>query len=64
MTIKMNEFILLRDKTGNSKIYSIIYYFKPYPSQAISINCSHFTNESNIQRTLNVDAQSEEFAII
>ena len=52
-----------RDKTGNSKIYSIIYYFKPYPSQeAISINCSHFTNESNIQRTLNVGAQSEEFA--
>ena len=52
-----------RDKTGNSKIYSIIYYFKPYPSQeAISINCSHFTDESNIQRTLNVGAQSEEFS--
>lgn len=52
-----------RDKTGNSKIYSIIYYFKPFPSQeAISINCSHFTNESNIQRTLNVGVQSEEFA--
>ena len=52
-----------RDKTGNSKIYSIVYYFKPYPSQeAISINCSHFTKESNIQRTLNVGARSEEFA--
>tara|TARA_B100000989_G_C19469836_1_gene440136 strand:- start:392 stop:973 length:582 start_codon:yes stop_codon:yes gene_type:complete len=52
-----------RDKTGNSKIHSIVYYFKPHPSnEAISINCGHFTNESKIQRTLKVGAHSEEFA--
>ena len=52
-----------RDKTGNSKIHTIVFYFKPYPSQeAISINCSHFSIESNIQRTLKVGASSEEFA--
>ena len=52
-----------RDKSGNSKIHSIVYYFKSYPSnEAISINCGHFTNESKIQRTLKVGAHSEEFA--
>ena len=52
-----------RDKTGNSKIHSIVYYFKPYPSnEAISINCGHFTNKSKIQRTLKVGAKSDEFA--
>ena len=31
-------------KTGNSKIYGVQYYFKPYPSdESISVNCYHFT---------------------
>ena len=52
-----------RDKTGNSKIDSIIYYFKPHPSnEAITIDCKHFTNESNIQRTLSVSVKSDDFA--
>ena len=52
-----------RDKTGNSKIHSITYFFKPYPSnEAITINCKHFTNESNIQRTLSVSVKSDDFA--
>tara|TARA_A100001011_G_scaffold95812_1_gene100758 strand:- start:442 stop:1023 length:582 start_codon:yes stop_codon:yes gene_type:complete len=52
-----------RDKTGNSKIHSIVYYFKPHPSnEAISINCGHFTKKSKIQRTLKVGAHSDEFA--
>lgn len=52
-----------RDKTGNSKIHSIVYYFKPHPSnESISINCGNFTNKSKIQRTLKVGANSDEFA--
>jgi len=52
-----------RDKTGNSIIYGVQYYFKAYPSvEGITINCSHFTTESNIVRTLKVSAESEEYA--
>ena len=52
-----------RDKTGNSIIYGVQYYFKAYPSvEGITINCAHFTTESNITRTLKVSAESQEYA--
>ena len=52
-----------RDKTGNSKVHNIAYYLKPYPSnENISVDCYHFTVESDIQRTLKVSAKSENFA--
>ena len=52
-----------RDKTGNSIIYGVQFYFKADPSvEAITINCSHFTKESNIKKTLKVAANSEDYA--
>tara|TARA_B100000787_G_C16028182_1_gene221500 strand:- start:69 stop:653 length:585 start_codon:yes stop_codon:yes gene_type:complete len=52
-----------RDKTGESIIYGVQFYFKPYPSvEAITVNCAHFTKESNIVRTLKVSANSEDYA--
>ena len=52
-----------RDKTGNSKVYGIQYYFKPYPSnESITVNCYHMTHESNINKTLKVAVNTEEYA--
>ena len=57
------EYPSQRDKTGNSIIYGVQFYFKAYPSvEAITINCSHFTKESNIIKTLKVTANSEAYA--
>ena len=52
-----------QDKTGNSKVYGIQYYFKPYPSnESITVNCYHMTHESNINKTLKVAVNTEEYA--
>ena len=52
-----------QDKTGNSKVYGVQYYLKPYPSnESIAINCYHMTDASNIQRGLKVTVNSEEYA--
>ena len=52
-----------QDKTGESIIHGIQYYFKPYPSnEAIAINCYNFTVKSGIPRTLKVNVSSEEYA--
>ena len=52
-----------QDKTGNSMVHGVQYYLKPYPSnEAILINCYHFSTESNRQRNLSIDVNSEEFA--
>jgi len=57
------EYSSPRDKTGNSIIYGVQFYFKAYPSvEAITINCAHFTKESNIVKTLKVAANSEDYA--
>ena len=52
-----------QDKTGKSIIYGTQYYFKPYPSnEAISVNCYHMTNESNVRRSLKVAVNEEDYA--
>ena len=52
-----------QDKTGKSIIYGTQYYFKPYPSnEAISVNCYHMTNESNVRRSLKVAVNDEDYA--
>lgn len=48
---------------GESKIYGVQYYLKPYPSnEAILINCYHFYDHADRQRNLSVSANSESFA--
>ena len=57
------NFASRQDKTGNSKVYGVQYYFKPYPSdESISVNCYHFTPESGIERTLKVSVNTHEYA--
>ena len=52
-----------QDKTGNSKVYGVQYYLKPYPSnESIAINCYHMTDASNIEKSLKVTVNSEEYA--
>ena len=52
-----------QDKTGNSKVYGVQYYLKPYPSnESIAINCYHMTDASNIKRGLKITVNSEEYA--
>ena len=52
-----------QDKTGNSKVYGVQYYFKPYPSnESIAINCYHMTDASKIEKSLKVTVNSEEYA--
>ena len=52
-----------QDKTGKSIVYGTQYYFKPYPSnEAISVNCYHMTNESNVKRSLKVAVNGEDYA--
>ena len=51
------------DKTGNSKVYGVQYYLKPYPSnESIAINCYHMTDASKIEKSLKVTVNSEEYA--
>ena len=48
---------------GESKIYGVQYYLKPYPSnEGISINCYHMTDVSNLKKSLKVAVNSEEYA--
>ena len=52
-----------QDKTGNSKVYGVQYYLKPYPSnESIAINCYHMTDASNLEKSLKVTVNSEEYA--
>ena len=52
-----------QDKTGNSKVYGVQYYFKPYPSnESIAINCYHMTDASNVKKSLKVTVNTEEYA--
>ena len=57
------EFPSKQDKTGESMIYGVQYYTKPYPSnEAIMVNCYHMTEKSNINRVLRISVNSDEFA--
>ena len=57
------EFPSKQDKTGESIIYGVQYYTKPYPSnEAIMVNCYHMTEKSNINRVLRISVNSDEFA--
>ena len=52
-----------QDKTGNSKVYGVQYYLKPYPSnESIAINCYHMTDASKIEKSLKITVNSEEYA--
>ena len=52
-----------QDKTGNSKVYGVQYYLKPYPSnESIAINCYHMTDASNLEKSLKVTVNSEKYA--
>ena len=58
-----NNYASKQDKTGNSKVYGVQYYLKPYPSvEAININCNHYTLKTGIQRNLKVSANTQEFS--
>ncbi len=51
------------DKTGNSKIYGMQFYLKPYPSvEAIVLNCNDNSKESGFHKVLTVNINPEEFA--
>ena len=61
--IQETKFPSKQDKTGESIIYGIQYYTKPYPSQeSIIINCYHMTKKSNIKRVLKISVNNHEFA--
>ena len=52
-----------QDKTGNSKVYGVQYYLKPYPSnESIAINCYHMTDASKLEKSLKITVNSEEYA--
>ena len=58
-----NIYASQQDKTGNSKVYGVQYYLKPYPSnESIAINCYHMTDESMIEKSLKITVNSEEYA--
>ena len=58
-----NIYASKQDKTGNSKVYGVQYYLKPYPSnESIAINCYHMTHASNLEKSLKVTVNSEEYA--
>ena len=58
-----NIYASQQDKTGNSKVYGVQYYLKPYPSnESIAINCYHMTDASNLEKSLKVTVNSEEYA--
>lgn len=57
------EFPSKQDKTGKSIIYAVQYYTKPYPSnEGITVGCYQMTEEINIQRSLRISVDSEEFS--
>ena len=58
-----NNYASKQDKTGNSKVYGVQYYLKPYPSnESIAINCYHMTDASNIEKSLKITVNTEEYA--
>ena len=51
------------DKSGESKVYETAYRLKPKPSdEAIIVNCNHWSLTYKLKRSLQVAANSEEFA--
>ena len=57
------EFPSKQDPTGDSTVYGVQYYTKPYPSnEGLSVNCYHMTKKIDIQRLLRVTVNSEEYA--
>ena len=57
------EFPSKQDPTGDSIVYGVQYYTKPYPSnEGLSVNCYHMTEKINIQRVLRVTVNSDEYA--
>ena len=57
------EFPTKQDPTGESLIYGVQYYTKPYPSnESIIINCYHMSEKSNIQRVLRISVNTDEYA--
>ena len=57
------EFPTKQDSTGESIIYGVQYYTKPYPSnESIIINCYHMSEKSNIQRVLRISVNTDEYA--
>ena len=61
--IQETKFPSKQDKTGESIIYGIQYYTKPYPSQeSIIINCYHMSKKSNVNRVLKISVNNHEFA--
>ena len=58
-----NNYASKQDKTGNSKVYGVQYYLKPYPSnESIAINCYHMTDASKLEKSLKITVNSEEYA--
>lgn len=58
-----NEFASKQDKTGKSIIYGTQYYFNPGPSnEAITVNCYHMDEESNIKKSLKLAVNPEDYA--
>lgn len=57
------EYPSKQDPTGDSMIYGVQYYTKPYPSvEGISINCYDMSEKSGIQRVLRVAVNTEEYS--
>ena len=57
------EYVSKQDKTGKSIVYGTQYYFKPYPSnEAISVNCYHMAEESNIRKSLKLAVNPDDYA--
>jgi len=56
------EFPSKQDKTGESMIYGVQYYTKPYPSnESIIVNCYHMTEKSNLTRVLRLSVNTHDF---
>ena len=52
-----------QDATGESIVYGVQYYTKPYPSnESIIVNCYHMTEKSNINKALRLSVNTHEYA--
>ena len=52
-----------QDITGESIVYGIQYYTKPYPSnESVIVNCYHMSKKSNINRALRLSVNSNGYA--
>tara|TARA_B100000579_G_C22721700_1_gene799748 strand:- start:87 stop:671 length:585 start_codon:yes stop_codon:yes gene_type:complete len=57
------EFPTKQDSTGESIVYGVQYYTKPYPSnESIMINCYHMSERSNIRRALRISVNTNDYA--